>query len=315
MSGARGSGKSALLSPTAGEGSLRGAMSLRLFEILCAATIVLTLAAMSRGRAVKGLVVEYAALALAGFLGEESMIALYRFYTYAPGWDLRILDVPVLVPLIWPLVVLSARDVVAAFAATRPMSILARASLVGALVVFDASLVEVVAVRAGLWSWVEPGHLGVPLVGIAGWGFFAFWAVLPRMIVEARGAPRDLSAWTALSIVSGPLGAHAFVLASWWCLFRWVGRGDLGSTPTRILVAGIAPLAAASVARRAGLGIPLAVAAPRVVAALLFLALLFANAGGDPALLAHAIAVAAPYTRLTLPRSRTVRRDPGREFC
>ena len=52
---------------------------------------------------------DYFALAVAGYLGEESCITLYHFYQYSPDWNARLVDVPLLVPLIWLLVVLSAR--------------------------------------------------------------------------------------------------------------------------------------------------------------------------------------------------------------
>lgn len=290
-------------------------MSLRLFEALSVATVLLTLVVMARSRSPKTLVVEYVSLAVAGWLGEESMIAAYHFYSYSPGWDLRLVDVPVLVPLIWPLVVLSAKDVVGALTARRHVSRVVRAGLVGAFVVFDASLVEVVAVRAGLWSWAEPGYLGVPLIGILGWGFFAAFAVFPMLNAAADPPLAPTPSRVLATIVSGPLGAHLLVEAAWWGVFRHTLRGDLGFTPGRILAAGLVPLLLALVARRRGLALPLSIAAPRIVAALLFFALLVWNAGAETALLAHALAVAVPYTLLTRPWSFAMPQHPGREFC
>ena len=119
-------------------------MPLPVFEIACVLVITLTLATMSRAVAPRALLRDYAALAVAAWVGEDSAIAFYRFYAYAPGWHLRVHHVPVLVPLIWPLVILSAREVVSKLwpevRAWRPL-------VVGAVVAFDASLVEVVAVR------------------------------------------------------------------------------------------------------------------------------------------------------------------------
>lgn len=79
----------------------------------------------------------YVILALAGWVGEQTSIALYAHYTYAAAWDARVLDVPALVPLIWPLVILSARDVTThLFPWARGV---ARVALVGAVVSFDES--------------------------------------------------------------------------------------------------------------------------------------------------------------------------------
>src|SRR5438477_648524 len=106
------------------------------FEVACAGVVVLTLALMARARPIAALAVEYAALAAAAWIGEEGCVALYGFYGYAAGWHGRIDRVPLLVPLIWPLVILSARDVVSslwpALAGGR------RAFAVGAVVAFDA---------------------------------------------------------------------------------------------------------------------------------------------------------------------------------
>lgn len=260
-------------------------MSFAAFEIACVAIVALTLAAMSRARGAGPVLRDYAALAMAGFVGEESCIALYRFYAYAPGWHLRVVDVPLLVPLIWPLVVLSARDVVAALEPSRRG---ARPLAVALLVAFDASLVEVVAVRAGLWSWAEPGHLGVPVIGILGWGYFAAGAE----VALARGKP-----WLAL--VTGPLAAHALIQASWWGLFRWTMRGALGTASiAAVALVGGALLASAIAARRAGKKIPLAVAAPRIAASL-FLVLLVETAARDVPLWIHTAAVALPYLAVT----------------
>lgn len=267
---------------------------LPVFEITCAVIVVATLLTMARSRDRRALALDYATLAVAAYAGEQSCITLYRFYAYADAWHGRLGSVPVLVPLIWPLVILSARDV--ARALLPPGAGRVRAALaVLAIVSFDASLVEVVAVRAGLWSWAEPGHLGVPLVGVLGWGYFAFGASLP--LGRVAGALAGLAA------------THGLVLASWWAVFRWTARGELGA-------AGFAPLAAASAlgtfaalrARRQGRAMGPEVWAPRVLAAGLFFVLLATTAPGEPSLLAHAALVAVPYLAATSLRGT---RSPG----
>lgn len=272
-------------------------MPLVVFESACVAVVLLTLFTMRRARGTRELLRDYVVLAVAAWIGEDSCIAFHRFYEYAPGWHLRVHHVPLLVPLIWPLVILSARDVVSALWPS-PVARVMRPVAVAALVAFDASLVEVVAVRAGLWSWAEAGHLGVPVIGILGWGFFAAGAD----IALSRGKP-------LLAIVIAPITAHALILATWWALFRWTARGALGSTSLAgVVVVGVAAVAMVGVGRaHRGAAIPFAIAAPRMIAAALFVALLVSAAPTDGPLWIHAASVAVPYVAATA----WPRRTPG----
>jgi hypothetical protein len=211
--------------------------ALSLFQIACVVVVAVTLFAMTRSRAASAVMTDYAALAISGFVGEETCIALYRHYAYAAGWHLRVDHVPLLIPLIWPLVIMSARDVVRSL--FPELGLVARAAAVALAVVLDAALIEVLSVRAGLWSWVEPGLLDVPVVGLLGWGFFAFGASIG---LDALG---DRPARIALVLVLGPLATHALILASWWGLFRWTLRSDLGGAGLAVhaaFCAGIAML-------------------------------------------------------------------------
>lgn len=265
-------------------------MPLRVFELSCVVIIALTLVAVARRTPWRELLRDYVILALAGWVGEQTSITLYAHYTYAEAWDARVVDVPALVPLIWPLVILSARDVTThLFPWARG---LARAAIVGAVVTFDASLVEVVAVRAQLWSWAEGGHLGVPILGMLGWGFFAMGAdlVFERTQGNRRGA----------AIALAPLVAHALIVVSWWLLFKHALRGELG-VASSIGVAAIAALILVAVwrERAAGHAIPLFVAGPRMIAATLFFTLLVLVAPTDRALWAHVVCVALPYVAAT----------------
>lgn len=267
-----------------------GTVPIRVFELACLVIIAATLIAVSRRTPWRELLRDYACLAVAGWVGEVSSIAFYRYYGYSADWDALLVGVPILVPMIWPLVILSARDVASGlFPRAEGVS---RAAIVGAIVVFDASLVEVVAARAGLWWWAEEGHLGVPLLGMLGWGYFAFGADL--VLSRAKGAQR------AAVIVAAPLIAHALIVASWWALFQWTLRHDLGVLSLvglGVLSAGIVALVAQARAR--GDGIPLEVAGPRVFAATLFFALLLSVAPGDVSLWLHVGCVAVPYVLAT----------------
>ena len=272
-------------------------MSLPVFQAACAVIILLTLAAMARRTPWAVLLRDYLSLAASAYLGEQSCILLYHFYRYSPAWSLRVLDVPLLVPFIWPLVVMSARSVGSSVwpKAKEPFS---RAALVGTIVAFDASLVEVVAVRAGLWSWAEPGHLNVPVIGILGWGFFA--AAADYVLgLALRG--RHL-----LLLLMAPLVTHALIVGSWWLLFRHTLRGNLGPSSVETMTAlGALALALIVRARRRGGAIPFAVALPRMIAASLFLALLITTAASDRNLWLQTAAVALPYLFATEYRLRS----------
>jgi hypothetical protein len=168
-------------------------------------------------------------------------------------------------------------------------------------------MVEVLAVRAGLWSWAEPGHLGVPLIGILGWAFFAASADA----ILATGRRLRHVALIALA----PLATHALLVAAWWGALRWVLRGALGDA-SLVGLGALSALALGAVlaARRRGWGMDLGVAGPRMLAASLFFALLLASAPSDGRLWIHVALVAAPYaaaTRYALPAraaSRAARR-------
>jgi hypothetical protein len=276
---------------------------LLVFEIACVVVVLLTLAAMARSRPLPELLTDYGALAIAGWIGEETCVAFYEYYHYATHWHLRLDRVPILVPLIWPLVILSARDVAAS---VWPSITRLRPLVVFAIVAFDASLVEVIAVRAGFWSWTEHGHLGVPLIGILGWGYFAIGADLAlsgRFFAGKASRFRRAMA----TIVAAPLVAHAVILATWWGFFRWAQRSPLGDASLWGLIAVSAGvLAMVIVARRRRAAIPIAVALPRMVAAGLFFALLVSTAPTDIPLWIHTAAVAMPYfaaTDVTAPKA------------
>lgn len=216
-----------------------------------------------------------AILAVGALVGEDSMIRAYGFYEYSPGWHLFVDRVPLLIPAIWVPVVLSARAVARSLLGgtdARPAQALREAALTGALVVFDACLIEPIAVRAGLWSWSEPGVLHVPIVGIAGWGCYAFAAVwLLRVLPESR-------AWATVPIAV--LASHAQVLALWWGALRWVLRGELPFAGCALALGALSALYTAAVIVR-GARLPWSELAPRAAATAFFAALLAARVDGS----------------------------------
>lgn len=242
-----------------------------LFQAACVVVVIVTLLVMVRARPAADVLVEYAALAVSGFIGEETCISFYGFYEYAPGWHLRVHHVPLLIPLIWPLVILSARDVVRSL--LPALGVGSRALAVAVAVVLDATLMEVLSVRAGLWSWAEPGLLGVPVIGLLGWGFFAAGVSLALDGARSRGAR------AAATIVLGPLVTHALILACWWGLFRYAWRSDLDGFGLAAHAAfALAVTVVVGRARRSGRGIDRSVWLPRVAATSLFVAVFLVTA-------------------------------------
>ncbi len=232
-------------------------------------------------------------LAAAALLGEDSMIRAYGFYSYAPGWHLRVDQVPLLIPAIWAPVVLSARRVARSLGASGGAL---EALLTGALVTFDASLIEPIAVRAGLWSWTEPGVFRVPVIGIVGWGLFAFAATW--VLDATRGAAK-------LSVLAvAPIATHAMLLALWWGGLRYILRDELSFAVIASVIGALSALYTASVLR-SGATLPWRELAPRAAATGFFAALLASRA--DATLIAWAALFTPPW--LVFCVRATVRRE------
>jgi hypothetical protein len=243
-------------------------------------------------------------LALAGWIGEETCIVFYRFYQYAPHWHVRIGEVPVLIAAIWPAIVMSARAI--ARALLRDRATPSRLALVtGALVVFDAALIEPIATRDRLWSWNEPGLFTVPVIGILGWGFFAAAATL--VLEQARG-------WRRLAVLAvAPLATHALLLVAWWALFRWILRTE--SHPA-FGISAIALFAAVFLHRTRRMAAALSPPAELVArgAATLFFAVLLARRA-DAWLVAYALAFTPPHLVLCANTWRSFRATETAVAC
>jgi hypothetical protein len=235
-------------------------------------------------------VFECLAIAAAAWLGEESCILLYAFYSYSGDWWLFLSHVPVLIVAIWPMIVQSARSVVRELWPDARHPFL----LVALVVLVDASLMESIAVANGLWSWVEPGYIGVPLIGVLGWVFFAAPAALA---LESKSLGRAVAGCFA-----AVLATHALILATWWGVLRWVLRGDLGA----VAVLGFTPIALlmAVLVWRSHRALRPTTVLARVAAASIFLTLLVLRSAKDIPLVAHTSLVATPYLLASLRRPR-----------
>lgn len=226
-------------------------------------------------------------LAVLSWLGEDVTVRAYGFYHYASAaWTVWLDQVPLLIALIWPVVILSAWDLARALSPTRS----SHAVLTALLVLADATLIEPIAVRAGLWSWTRPGLFNVPPLGIVGWAFHAGLCVAT---LEARHVAR----WAL-----APVGLHVLLLASWWGAFRWFD----GALPELALLPVAAAVSAALTWRavRGDVHVPLPLLLARLPAALFFFALLARHATGATTLIAWAVCFAPPYLALMWTRPR-----------
>ncbi len=231
-------------------------------------------------------------LALAAWAGEDTCIRAYGFYEYSESWWLFLDKVPLLIVLIWPIVIQSARDLGTCLWAGRDRPTERRVALtVFGLVLADASLIEPISVQSGLWRWTEPGIFSVPPIGIVGWAFFAAIAVF----LFERAAWRHRPWQEALVLVIAPAGTHLLLLVSWWGAFRWVNVA-LPSWPAPLLAWLVSiPLATRAIQLRTRQRVPPILLWLRLPAALFFFVLLGVHGRESGSLVAYALAFAPPY--------------------
>jgi hypothetical protein len=268
-------------------------MDLQTFQALCAAVLAVAYAVMfvttPRGER-RRLLVDVLVIAVASWLAEETAILRYRFYAYPDWWWLKLDELPFLVIAIWPVVILSSRAVIDRL--WPGLGGLRLALAVGLAVTVDATLIETISADARLWRWVEGGYLGVPLIGMLGWGAFAFaitWSM--ELKVKRFALSRALAPVLALALT------HLLLVGLWWGGFRFVLRGAL---PAELVYGVFAASAVLSVLlfRRRGQGrmIPPSVALTRILASSVFVVLLADSDTPETwALWLHLGAVALPY--------------------
>ncbi len=235
------------------------------------------------------------ALMAASWLAEDTCIHLYGFYGYSPHWTGFVDRVPILIVTIWPVVIHTAWDLARHLAPRRAL-----VPWIGAgIVLGDASLIEPIAVQAGLWRWYEPGLFAVPPIGILGWALFALLAiaVLDRGAAGPRSRPTPLTLAALFPVAS--VGVHALLLALWWGALRWVNH-DVPPWPVVALAWALSlGLAARAIKTGAGRRVPRLELLLRAPAAGFFFVLLAVHGAELPALVAYALAFAPPYLVLT----------------
>ncbi len=235
-----------------------------------------------------------ALLALASFVAEDSCIRLYAFYAYNDqAWSIFVDRMPLMVMLIWPGVILSSWELAKLLLGHQPGARRWVPLVGGLLVLADASFIEAIAVRAGLWRWFEPGFFGVPPIGVLGWAFFAglSMALFGRNDRQHRGPAADGSV-----LLLAPVATHLMLVLTWWGLARWVSV----PIPDWLMVAVVwsvsVPLTLYSLRVRARDWVPLGAYLTRLPAAGFFFVLLVLHGSG--ALVAYTLAFVPPYLTL-----------------
>jgi hypothetical protein len=252
-------------------------------QAACAAIVAIyVIARLVRAHDRPRVAARLALLVAASWISEDSVIRAYGFYHYDRGWALFVDEVPLAIVVIWPVVIDSAWQLARCLTANVRLQPLVAA----AFVLADASLIEPIAVRAGLWRWTERGLFAVPPVGILGWALFAGACVA---LIERIGT---------VTVLAAPLATHALLLASWWSALRWM-NGDIApwiAAATAWVV--LAPIGAYIFRRRLGRRVPRIELLVRVPGALFFFALLAMHGRDARALIAWSLAFAPPYLAL-----------------
>jgi hypothetical protein len=267
-------------------------------EAACAAIVALYVAVRLGAPGAKPvpLVARLSCLACAAWLGEDTVIRAYGFYGYAAGWSVFLDRVPLLIVVIWPVVIDSAHALARCFVKGA-----GRVALVGGLIVLaDASLIEPIAVRAGLWSWSAENArsvFDVPVIGVLGWAYFAAAAIFALEWVRARGPGPE---GDAIVVPVAPAVAHGVLVATWWAAFRWLPEGHLVWTIPVAAWALAVPVTLAAWRRRAD--VPVRTVMARAPGAAFFFALLATAARGRADLVVYALAFAPAYLALLAAR-------------
>ena len=257
-------------------------------------------------------VTRMALLALASFVAEDTCIRLYGFYAYdTEVWSVFADRMPVMVMLIWPGVILSSWELARLLVGDSRDAGRVVPLVGAALVLADASFIEAIAVRAGLWRWFEPGFFGVPPIGVLGWAFFAGIC----MTLFARNDARKAAATADLPVLLvAPLLTHVMLVVTWWGAARWLSVPIADWVMVCLAWSLALPLTLHSIRSRANARIPLGAYMTRLPAAVFFLVLLALYWSWS--LVAYALAFVPPYVSLGSWSRRALREKfrihPGR---
>lgn len=176
-----------------------------------AATLIFVgaaLAALRRGRLP---FLELISAAAFGLLLEESSQLIFETYNYSPDWVLVLDRAPLVIGLTWALLIAGAMRITDALGVRRWTASFVDAALV---IMLDLAL-DAVAIRLGMWTWVDigptDGWFGVQAGNFYTWLFVTFgFSVLTRWLRD-RAARRRGAEWLQLLV---PIPAYAILIAS-----------------------------------------------------------------------------------------------------
>ena len=160
-------------------------------------------------------ILAYLSIALAGGLCENSVIILYDFYWYNERvWTVMAGVMPLEVTLIWPQVIFTTYRLMKESFGLQSWKL----AFIGSMEVFGlAYFVEICCVSRGFWSWSKSNFAGVPIIGVLGWAFFAFCALIALYQLEKGNV------WAIVSLpVYSVLVVHSGVLLLWYCGFWYI---------------------------------------------------------------------------------------------
>ena len=237
-------------------------------------------------------------LSTSAWAAEESCILLYCFYDYHPGWYLFLDRVPLLIVVIWPVIIFSARELTSRLRRVHP----GKGVFAGAAVVAtDALFIEPLCVSAGLWSWNLPGLFNIPPIGILGWFFFA---LLCMCLMGNKRWKGTITAYDLLLLVIPVAGTQFLLLLSWWGALRWINFPL--PTPAVVGLSWCVSLFMILIIhnKQTGRGIKKRTLLLRLPAAVFFFGLLVVKAADPFPLVAYAIAFVPPYVMLMVQQYR-----------
>lgn len=181
-----------------------------LFLEICAATIFVgaAVAGLRRGRLP---FLELISAAVYGLLLEEGSQLIFETYRYSPDWTLVLDRAPLVIALTWALIIAGAMRITDALGVRRWT-----ASFVDAAIVIMLDLAfDAVAIRMGMWTWVDigpsDGWFGVQPGNFYTWLFVTFgFSVLTRSLRD-QATRRRAAEWLQLLV---PIPAFVILIAS-----------------------------------------------------------------------------------------------------
>lgn len=146
-----------------------------------------------------------------GLLLEEGSQLIFETYNYSPQWTLVLDRAPLVIGLTWALLIAGAMRITDALGVRRWTAPFVDAALVIMLdLAFDA-----IAIRMGMWTWVDigptDGWFGVQAGNFYTWLFITFGFSLLTRWLRDRAARRPWAEWLQLLV---PIPAYAILIAS-----------------------------------------------------------------------------------------------------